>query len=152
LGGQLLSIFIGPSFKRLFGDSNTMLGGLSDEEEVPGTQVGRYVPAAATGGGADNEVSDLDEVAETQESEVLLTPPASDGAVLDTAQKRCSGPLANDVAPRALTYVKGIAEQVRTFPIIHVIAQTSHPSIPTSHAESPSTNVEEDKGKQLQHG
>ncbi len=64
------------------------------------------MPAAATGGGAaeaDNEVSDLDEVAETQESEVLLTPPAGDGAVLDTAQKG-SGPSADDVAPGALMF------------------------------------------------
>jgi hypothetical protein len=133
-----------PSFKRL-ADSNTMLEGLSDEDEVPGTQVGWYVPAAATAE-ADNEVSDLDEVAETQESEVLLTSPAGDGAVLDTAQKGCSDPSADDVAPRALTYVQGISvsEQVSTYPNPSRCAQTSCPSIPASPAESPSTNAEED--------
>jgi hypothetical protein len=105
-----------PSFKRL-ADSNTMLEGLSDEDEVPGTQVGRYVPAAVTAE-ADNEVSDLEEAAETQESEVLLTPPAGDGAVLDTAQRGCSDPSAGGVAPRALTYVQGmsVSEQVSTYP------------------------------------
>jgi hypothetical protein len=49
LGGQLLKHY----------NANTMLEGLSDEDKVLGTQVGRYVAAAATAE-ADNEVSNLD--------------------------------------------------------------------------------------------
>lgn len=107
---------------------------LSEDEEVPGTLVERYVPPARAtesekGGGLmsdpEEEEEEADDVGGTQESIELLTPPMA-GSVLGTAQKGADADRALlDVAPKELTYSVGKGKEVKTHGLQLFILRTT---------------------------